>query len=317
MNPDPRAIEAVVCIPTFRRPEGLTRTLASLAAQRTARRFAVVIAENDAAGRAGEGAATAFLAEASFPGLVTVEPAQGNCSAINAAFSLALEAYPAARHLLMVDDDEVASPDWLERMVAAAEAAGADIVGGPVFPQLPAGIRPGLARHPAFAPAFVKSGPVPLIYGSGNCLIAREAFARMGAPYFDVRYNFLGGGDTDFFVRARRAGLAFHWVAEAVVTEDVPSARTRPSWLAARGLRVGAVNHRIELRHARGMAGRTKLALKSLGILALSLPRALRLLIQTREPLVALHPVLVGLGRALAALGIETQQYRAKAGATS
>lgn len=306
-------IEAVVCIPTFRRPDGLARTLGSLAAQRTARRFAVVMAENDAAGRAGEGAARRFLAEAPFPGRVVVEPVQGNCSAINAAFGLALEAYPAARYFLMIDDDEVASADWLERMVATAEA-GADIVGGPVFPSLPEGARPGLARHPAFAPAYARSGPVPVIYGSGNCLITRAAFGRLGRPYFDPRYNFLGGGDTDFFVRARRAGLAFHWAAEAVVTEAVPAARTRPSWLAARGLRIGAVNHRIELRHARGAAGRVLVVLKSLGILALAFPRGMRLLVGTGEPLIALHPVLVGLGRTLAALGIETQQYRAPGG---
>ena len=34
----------------------------------------------------------------------------------------------------MIDDDEIASPDWLEQMVGAAEATGADVVGGPVFP---------------------------------------------------------------------------------------------------------------------------------------------------------------------------------------
>jgi hypothetical protein len=41
-------IETVVCIPCFRRPEYLRRTLQSLAVQRTGRRFAVVMVENDA-----------------------------------------------------------------------------------------------------------------------------------------------------------------------------------------------------------------------------------------------------------------------------
>lgn len=305
------AVEAVVCIPTFRRPEGLLRVLDSLAAQRTRRAFAVVVAENDAAAGEGAAAARAWLAAAAIPGTVTVEPAQGNCSAINAAFSLALAAYPNARACLMIDDDETAHPDWLEHMLAAAEA-GADIVGGPVFPRLPKGAAPGLARHPALAPAYARSGPVPVIYGSGNCLITRAAFARLGAPYFDPRYNFLGGGDTDFFVRARRAGLVFRWSAEAVVTEAVPPARTRPSWLAARGLRIGAVNHRIEHRHAAGAGARFALALKSLGILAAALPRGAALLVRTGQPMIALHPTCVGLGRVLAALGIETQQYRAK-----
>ena len=63
-----------------------------------------------------------------------VEPRQGNCHAINAAFETALATFPAAAHFLMIDDDEIASADWLERMVRAAETTGADVVGGPVFP---------------------------------------------------------------------------------------------------------------------------------------------------------------------------------------
>ena len=64
-----------------------------------------------------------------------VEPRQGNCHAINAAFETALATFPAATNFLMIDDDEIASPDWLERMVRAAEATGADVVGGPVLPK--------------------------------------------------------------------------------------------------------------------------------------------------------------------------------------
>lgn len=308
--PGADGIEAVVCIPTFRRPEGLRETLRSLAAQETTRHFAVVVAENDADGGAGAAVAREFLAQSRLPGLVVVEPRQGNCSAINAAFAAALATFPRARHCLMLDDDEAASPAWLDRMVAAADATGADIVGGPVFPRLAEGAKPGLAAHPAFQPAYAASGPVPVIYGSGNCLITRRAFAALGQPAFDPGYNFLGGGDTDFFVRARRADLSFRWEAEAVITEAVPLARTAPGWLARRGLRVGAINYRIERRHAEGAGAGAKLLAKSAVVLAASLPRALLLLARTREPLIAAHPVLVALGRCLAAVGLEPQQYK-------
>ena len=43
-----RTPSAVVCIPTFRRPAGLRKTLESLAAQAGANDFAVVVVENDA-----------------------------------------------------------------------------------------------------------------------------------------------------------------------------------------------------------------------------------------------------------------------------
>src|ERR1700710_3082212 len=123
-----RSIGIVVCIPSFRRPQHLRLTLESLANQRTDRRFAVVIVENDAARSESVPVATEFLASGKFPGLCVVEPRQGNCHAINAAFEMALATFPAATHFLMIDDDEIASPEWLERMVRAAETTGVDVV---------------------------------------------------------------------------------------------------------------------------------------------------------------------------------------------
>lgn len=311
-NSDP-AIDIVVCVPTFRRPDWLAQTLDSLVAQTCRRPFAVVVVENDAGERRGAAVAQAYFASGRLRGRALVEPAQGNCHAINSAFGTALAAYPAARFFLMIDDDEWAEPDWLETMVATAECTGAGVVGGPVMPRIARGGPPALACHPAFRPAFDTSGPVPVIYGSGNCLIARSTFERLGLPAFDVAYNFLGGGDTDFFVRVRRAGIPFHWAQEAVVSETVPLARTTVRWLAARGLRIGAINHRIERKHAQGGTGRLAIAVKSFGILGLSVIHGLRLLAQTRQPAVALHPLAVAVGRCLATIGIEPQPYRAAA----
>ena len=137
------------------------------------RRFAVVIVENDALHCGSVPVAAEFLASGKFPGLCVVEPRQGNCHAINAAFETALATFPKASSLLMIDDDEIASPDWLELMLRAAETTGADVVGGPVFPNFDDSMKRGLRHHPAFRPAYDISGPVPVIYGCGNCLIRR------------------------------------------------------------------------------------------------------------------------------------------------
>jgi GT2 family glycosyltransferase len=303
-------VEAVVCVPTFRRPEHLRLTLASLAAQRTARRFAVVVAEDDASGGEGAAVAASVFEAGDLGGVCVVEPEQGNCSAINAAFGEALRRYPLAGAILMMDDDEIASPDWLEGMLAAAEETGADLVGGPVHPRMAPGVRRSLARHPAFRPAFDRSGPVPIIYGTGNCLIRRRVFERFPEPRLDPRFNFLGGGDADFFTRCREAGFRFHWAAEAAITETVPPERTRLSWLVARGLRIGAVNYRVERKRVRSGWGMARIVAKNLATLPVSLLRGVGALIRSREPSAFLHPPLVALGRSLAALGIEPQQYR-------
>jgi GT2 family glycosyltransferase len=305
------SIDVVVCIPSFRRPQHLGLTLESLANQRTGRRFAVVVVENDALRRESVPVAIEFFWTGNIPGLCIVEPRQGNCHAINAAFETALATFPAATKFLMIDDDEIASPEWLERMVGAAEATGADLVGGPVLPDFDDDLKRELRRHPAFRPAYDESGPVPIIYGCGNCLITRRVFERLADPAFDLKFNFLGGGDTDFFVRCRQAGMQFHWAADAVITETVPHSRTNPRWLVVRGLRIGAINYHIEVKAARTTVARARLLAKMLAMLPLSLIRAGRLVATEHKALIALHPMTVAVGSALAAVGIEPQPYKA------
>jgi GT2 family glycosyltransferase len=303
--------DVVVCIPSFRRPAHLRETLQSLADQQIDRRFSVVIVENDAANCESAPVAEEFLRGGKLQGLCVVEPQQGNCHAINAAFETALATFPSARYFLMIDDDEIASLNWLRQMVDTADTTGADIVGGPVFPIFADESKRVLRRHPAFCPAYNVSGPVPIIYGCGNCLIRRTAFAALDDAAFDLRFNFLGGGDTDFFTRCRQAGLKFHWQADAIITETVPRARTRPGWIALRGLRIGAINYHVELKAARTMRLRGRLLVRLLGRLPLSIARAVGLLVTEQKPLFALHPLTVAIGSALASLGIEPQPYKA------
>jgi hypothetical protein len=307
---DPQT-DIVVCIPCFRRPHHLRLTLESVVAQQSARGFAVVLVENDP-GR-GESAAVAaeFLLGRRLAGLCVAEPRQGNCQAINAAFETALAMFPEARHVLMIDDDEIASTGWIDRMVDVAEVTHADIVGGPVWPTFEDPRMQRLRNHPAFRPAYDATGAVPVIYGCGNCLITRAVFERLGSPAFDLRFNFLGGGDTDFFYRCREAGISFYWAADALVGETVPTARTRPAWLALRGLRIGAINYHVQRKLAPSLAARFGLIAKMLALLPLSLLRAGHLMLLRKTTSAALHPVLVAIGSALAAIGIEPQPYKA------
>lgn len=300
-------IRAVVVVPTFRRPEMLRATLASLAAQQTDVPFAVLVVENDATGLAGQDAAFDAFARLHLTGVTIVEPKQGNVQAINAGFATALARFASATHFLMIDDDEIASAHWLDLMVKAAESSGAGIIGGPVNPNFEANVVDGMRSHPVFWPIKAPSGPLAMIYGSGNCLVRRSVFEQLGLPAFDVAFNFLGGGDTDFFTRARDAGVTFYWQADALITERVPPARTQTGWVVRRGLRIGAINRRID-RKARGAGS---VLLKDAAILALSPFRFVRELVQSRSLLRASHPVVIAVGRLLAIGGVETSQYRA------
>jgi len=303
---------AVVCLPTFRRPAMLRRTLQSLADQRSEVSFVTLVVDNDAKTRAGAAVAASFFDAGRLSGLCLVEERQGNCRAINRAFREARERFPSALYFLMIDDDEIADPNWLGRMVAAACDRNADIVGGPVVPEFPADAPEALLRHPIYWPAFEKSGFVPMIYGSGNCLIARRAFERLGDPNFDLRYNYLGGGDTDFFTRCRAAGLVFYWEQAAQIVETVPAERLQPGWILRRGLRIGAINFRIDAAKGGALRDRARLIAKNLTLVPVSLVRSLKLALRRKPLLVALHPIVIAIGRILAAFGGEPEQYRIK-----
>src|ERR1700753_2758014 len=75
-------IGIVVCVPCFRRPEQLRTTLQSLVDQRTYRRLAVVMVENEASTCGSVPVAHEFLRSGRLRGLCVVEPRQGNCQAI-------------------------------------------------------------------------------------------------------------------------------------------------------------------------------------------------------------------------------------------
>jgi glycosyltransferase involved in cell wall biosynthesis len=310
-TPEDAKIEAVVCIPTFRRSEHLKKTLASLTHQIGDVKFAVVVVENDAQRRGGKAVAEEAFASGKLKGLCVVETNQGNCFAINRAFVTGLDCYAEAEYLLMIDDDEVAAPSWLAEMVRAARQTGADIVGGPVLRHFDAPAERSQQLHPLFNSPRHPSGFVPLLFGSGNCLIARRVFEALDEPEFDLRFNFLGGGDMDFFSRCQQRGFKSYWNSHAVAVESVPAQRLATHWLLRRALTTGAINYTIDRKRHPDKLGYAALWIKNLLTLPLSLIRAARLLAITGHWLPASFPVLVSVGRSLAALGFAPTPYKA------
>lgn len=305
------SVEAVICIPTFRRPDGVARTLQSLLTQKCDLRFAIVVVENDAENPVGAASARDLLAGSNVPSAVVVEPRQGNCHAINRAFSEARQQFPTADYFLMIDDDEIATPEWLARMVSTARRTGAGIVGGPVIRQFDVPVSQSVSQHPLYG--FI-SGPtrqLPVIHGTGNCLIRRDVFSRMEPALFDVAFNFLGGGDMDFFARCRAAGFSFWWCEEAIIYETVAAERTTSRWLLRRSIRTGSINYVIDRKRINSPVGIAKLQAKNVASLGLSVFKAIGLLARTRRLLPATHPVLVSIGRVTASLGFLPVPYKA------
>lgn len=304
-------VECVVTVPTFRRPGPLLGTLRSLAAQRTSRRFAVIVMENEAELRQGAAASSPLFSAGDLHGLVLVAHERGNCCAYNAGWTTALAEFPNLAFLAVIDDDEMAAPDWLENLHRAAETLEVDIVGGPQVPVFDRSEHARLADHPVFAPPYRESGPVRALYSSGNLLLARAVLDAMPRPFLDPKFNFTGGGDSDFLSRAAHKGFRLGWCAEAVIRETMPARRAEADWIRARALRNGVISTWVDKRRRAGeAAGRAKVLAKSLALLGLAPARGLKLLMRTGSLSAAMYPVYVGLGRVLAEFGYANEQYR-------
>ncbi len=307
----PETFRAVVTVPTFRRPVQLLETLASLQAQQTSRRFAVIVMENEADAREGAKAALPLFESGNVQGMLIVAHERGNCSAYNAGWQTALLHFPDFEHLLVIDDDELADPEWLERMCAASETLGADIVGGPQVPVFEDASHARWATHPVFAPPYSQTGLVEALYSSGNLLLGRNVLMRMGPPFLDLRFNFMGGGDSDFLSRSRQAGFRLAWCAEAKTLEMVPARRVEADWIRARSLRNGVISTLVEKKKRAGEPlARLHVFAKSLALLAASPFRGALRLARTGSVSTALYPIYVALGRVLAEFGYANEQYR-------
>jgi GT2 family glycosyltransferase len=307
----PETVQVVVTVPTFRRPAQLLETLASLRNQQTERRFAVIVMENEAEAREGATAAQPLFESGAIAGMLIVAHERGNCSAYNAGWQTALLHFPSFGHLLVIDDDELADPEWLERMCRASETLGADIVGGPQVPVFASADHEKWAAHPVFAPPYMQTGLVDALYSSGNLLVGRNVLTRMGPPFLDLKFNFMGGGDSDFLSRSHQAGFRLAWCAEARVRETVPARRVEADWIRSRSLRNGVISTLLEKKKRAGtpLAG-LKVFARSLALLAASPFRGALKLLQTGSVSIGLYPVYVALGRVLAEFGYANEQYR-------
>ncbi len=302
--------EIAICVPTFRRPELLEATLRSLAAQVANRPFAIIVVDNEGREQAGAARAKALFEAGLFQGLVLVEPRQGNCKAYNAAWRCALTRLPNLVYLAGIDDDETAQPGWLEALVQAAEISGADIVGGPVTPDFETPGKEWLRAHPIFRSHYTQSGEIPQLYSSANYLIRTSLPRAMGYPFLDERFDYTGGGDTDFFSRSRAAGKRFWWAQGAAMREIMPARRSEFSWIAARGIRNGMISALIDKKTDPSAKGRLKVLAKSLALLAASPFRGAKLAWQTGSAMIGLYHAQVAIGRIGAEFGLSIEQYR-------
>lgn len=120
----PTDVSVSIVVPTCDRAEELRGCLKSLHAQRSARSLEIIVVDN----RPGQGTARRIVRE--FPHVILIEEKRGGLSyARNAGFLAA-----RGEILVATDDDVIAPPDWIERLVAPFARPEVAAVTGQVLP---------------------------------------------------------------------------------------------------------------------------------------------------------------------------------------
>jgi len=227
---NPSSIDLSVCICTFKRPEGLRKLLASLAAMdRPADcNFEVLVVDNDSAGSAQ---ALVHELQPGFPWPLryALEVRSGVGHARNRCVQEA-----AGNWIAFIDDDEWAEPAWLSALVDAARAHTADAVFGPVLAEFAQTVSSELLASGYFSRPRFKTGQ-SLDWrqcATGNVLFKRQLFQQAGG--FRAAFSVSGGEDTEFFSRCQLQGAALIWCDTAVAHEDIPADRITRDWILKR-----------------------------------------------------------------------------------
>jgi hypothetical protein len=229
-------IDASIVIPSYRRPDGLSRALAGCLAQLgVAGAVEIIVVDNDPEGSA-ESIVAGVARQSPIPIRYVHERRPGISHARNAAVAAAL-----GRYLVFLDDDEEPETGWLAAFLETMRRSGADLAVGPVYPRFPAGDPAGDAyrRRRYTRDARVPTGtPLPQWAGIGNTILDKErCFA--GAQPFDPALGLTGSEDTLFLRQLLRNGRKLVWCAEAAVHETVPADRLTPRYLLKRAFHGG------------------------------------------------------------------------------
>lgn len=219
-----------VIVPTYNRCDMLRGALESLVGQETGGEFSYEIVVVDNASKDATKAVVQRAATASpVPLRYVYEEKPGPAPARNCGLKQAQGDW-----LAFFDDDELAAPDWLRQLYRAALEAGVPIVGGAVHLDLPQEALDRLSGfvratslreidyYPTIRPYANKRLP-----GTNNALVARHVFQAIGI--FDAS-QVGGGSDSDFFLRARSAGIALYYTPHAIVRHRVAPNRLTPEY---------------------------------------------------------------------------------------
>ena len=239
-------VGVTIAVPTFRRPRDLALLLPRLLEQ--ASRLStpsdqvylirVLVVDNDPLGSAAEVAAA--LAESG------VAYVREDRAGIAAARNRAMDESAADRLLIMIDDDELPQPRWLEALLETWGTERAALVAGRVIAHYESDLDPWIAAGDFFTRRNLATGTEIAVSAGGNLLLDLDQVRRLGIR-FDESLGLSGGEDTLFSRQLHAAGGRMVWCAESIICDRVPESRMSRGWVLRRARSHGNDDVRVDL----------------------------------------------------------------------
>ncbi len=257
-------MKTVICICTYKRPEGIRALLQALTKLDDVEKFDVCVVDNDAA---GEGAAVCNNLPTDFPFTVhaSVEPQAGISPARNRVVTKALALSPT--YLAFLDDDEEPEPQWLSELLRIQKSTNADVVGGPTLSVFPDGVDEATKLNPYFgADMGMADGAAVQLQAAGNFLIKADVIQTMAPDFFHLAFAKSGGEDLAFFTQLAKRGAKMHWASKAIVHEAVPANRLTQAWMEERVVNIANSRVRVMQMLEPGIVPSTIRGLKTVAL---------------------------------------------------
>lgn len=212
-----------VLIPTYNRPASLERLLESLScpAGLEAAKVEILVIDNGGSGETQALLREWSAAETRIPVRCLTEGRKGKAYALNRGLREARGGV-----ILVLDDDVVAAPDCLGRHLEGYRMTHFDALQGKILPGVDVvGAGADLSRLREYNIPYIDYGddlrPIRGLTGT-NMSFKREVFEKVGL--FDIRLGPGAAGfseDTEFSMRARKAGFKIGYTPRAIVYHEL------------------------------------------------------------------------------------------------
>lgn len=147
-------------------------------------------------------------------------------------------------YIAFIDDDEIASRQWLMALLRKAEQTGAAAVLGPVMAQYPVEAPEVIVRGEFHSTRpVISKGKIRTGYTCNLLLDCRHA--AVAGRQFDPDLGACGGEDTAFLAQIHAQGGTIVFAPDALVVEPVPRERMKFRWLSTRRFRSGQSHARL------------------------------------------------------------------------